>query len=220
MRPAPGRKCRGIAVVWAVNALLCAVVLRCVGARWGLGLLIGACTGAGVAVWVLVDDCVARRHREEPEVGPDLVAVTAPPPGITHPRGTDAAGAADVPEHSGSLRWDVWWKGRLGRTPCSLVRADGRDLLTIGGWETVVGPTTAVRHKQHVLWMTLTVEQTGKDRFTHRYRLRWALQLAPFWETTYDDISAEADDDGLVLARFLGGTTDWHQETAARSSGV
>ncbi|TLQ44947.1 hypothetical protein [Streptomyces marianii] len=50
--------------------------------------------------------------------------------------------------------------------------------------------------------------------------LPWPLQLAPFWEATYNDVSAEADDDGLVLAHLLGGTSDWHKEAAARSSGV
>ncbi|MDI9889283.1 hypothetical protein QMZ92_34420 [Streptomyces sp. HNM0645] len=68
--------------------------------------------------------------------------------------------------------------------------------------------------------MTLTVEQTGKDRFTHRYHLPWLLQLAPFRETTYNDVSAKADDDGLVLAHLLGGASNWRKEADTRSSDV
>lgn len=82
-------------------------------------------------------------------------------------------------------------------------------MLTIGDRRITLKPDAVVRHRSGLLGQRLTIEQPGEAAFTHRYRLPWAVQLAPLWEPTYDRWSAEADDPGLGLTELLGGTDDW-----------
>ncbi|WAZ19112.1 hypothetical protein STRCI_000140 [Streptomyces cinnabarinus] len=103
----------------------------------------------------------------------------------------------------------VLWSGQLGRRRATLRQVDGRRVLVIGDRRIIVRPEAAVRHRGGLLGQRLVIEQPGEATFTYRYRLPWALQLAPLWEATYDRWSAEADDPGLDLTELLGGTDDW-----------
>ncbi|MER6994350.1 hypothetical protein [Streptomyces sp. NPDC000410] len=105
------------------------------------------------------------------------------------------------------------WSGQLGRPRAELRRVGDRTVLTIGKRQITVRDDAVVRHRAGLLYQRLIIEHPGEPTFTHRYRLHWALQLAPLWETTYDRWSAEADDDGLGLVEVLGGTDDWVDPT-------
>lgn len=112
--------------------------------------------------------------------------------------------------YGGRVTTDLRMEGVLGRTPFTLRRTAGRDVLRIGAHEMVIGPDTKVRHRAGLLSMTLTVEQPDGETFTHRYRLpSWTLQLAPVLDAAYDLTVAEADDPGLALTELLDGTSDW-----------
>ncbi|WP_432134987.1 MULTISPECIES: hypothetical protein [unclassified Streptomyces] len=107
------------------------------------------------------------------------------------------------------------WSGVLGGTPARLDETDGRRVLTVGVRRTVIRPDTIVRHRGGVLFQRLTVSTPGEPGLTHRYRLPWLLQLAPFREATYDRWAAEADDPGLRLTELLGGTDDWEPSSGS-----
>ncbi|GAB7187361.1 hypothetical protein ATKI12_7192 [Kitasatospora sp. Ki12] len=98
--------------------------------------------------------------------------------------------------------------GRLGRLLAVEREVDGRLILRIDDWSTVVDEWTAVHHRTGPLRHRIVVRQPGRFPVEFRYRLRWAAQLAPLWEATHDLWSAEADDPGLDLVALLGGTDD------------
>ncbi|WP_406858833.1 hypothetical protein ABZO31_00745 [Streptomyces sp. HUAS MG47] len=105
----------------------------------------------------------------------------------------------------------ILWSGRLGRVAAEVRRVDGRPVLRIGDWSTVVDERTEIRHRtgRFALSQSIEVRRPGEPVFVHRYRLRLLLQLAPYLEASYDRWSAEADDPGLELVELLGGTDDW-----------
>ncbi|MFG2329570.1 hypothetical protein ACGFMM_08085 [Streptomyces sp. NPDC048604] len=105
----------------------------------------------------------------------------------------------------------VVWSGRLGRVPAEVRTTNGQRVLRIGRWSTVVDDRTEIRHRtgRFALSQRIIIRQPGRPPFVHRYRLPLLLQLAPYWEATYDRLSAEADDPGLGLVELLGGTDDW-----------
>ncbi|QKW22440.1 hypothetical protein HUT16_28185 [Kitasatospora sp. NA04385] len=100
---------------------------------------------------------------------------------------------------------------RLGRVTAEVREVDGRRVLRIGDWSTVVDDRTEIRHEngRFLLSQRIVVVQPGRPAFVHRYRLPWGKQLGPFWQVTYDYWDAEADDEGLPLVEFLGGTSNW-----------
>lgn len=105
--------------------------------------------------------------------------------------------------------------GVLGSTPFSLRQLDGQTVLRIGEWETVVGPDTQVRHRQHRLWNSFAVAALGRPTFVHRYHLPWGLQLLAQFESTPDFFVAQMDDPGLELTVELGGISAWSPATNA-----
>ncbi|MFF7631575.1 hypothetical protein ACFZB9_00275 [Kitasatospora sp. NPDC008050] len=104
----------------------------------------------------------------------------------------------------------AFWSGLLGRTPADLRSVDGRWVLRIGDWSTVLDEQSEVRHRTGFLRHRILVNHPDQAPFVHRYRLPWMSQLcAPMFEGSYDRLSAEADDPGLTLIDRVGGTDDW-----------
>ncbi|WP_327064743.1 hypothetical protein OG500_02790 [Kitasatospora sp. NBC_01250] len=111
---------------------------------------------------------------------------------------------------------DVVWSEQVGRELVEVRRTEGRCVLRIGGWSTVLNPETRVHHESKMITRRITVGDPGRPPFVYRYRLPWRGVLAPALEATYDRWSAEADDPGLRLVDYLGGTDDWVPRTPSK----
>jgi hypothetical protein len=101
------------------------------------------------------------------------------------------------------------WSVRLGRKQVTVRNVEGRRVLRIGDWSTVLTPRTRIHHGTHTWSRTLTIRQPDRPPHVYRYRLGLYAMLAPAVEPTYDRWAAEADDPGLDLVQALGGTDDW-----------
>ncbi|GHF56431.1 hypothetical protein GCM10018790_38030 [Kitasatospora xanthocidica] len=68
---------------------------------------------------------------------------------------------------------EVRWVRRLGRLLAVVREVDGRLILRIDDWSTVVDEWTAVHHRTGPLRHRIVVRQPGRFPVEFRYRLRW-----------------------------------------------